>query len=130
VASKSGVAIFLLQIVRPFDRAPDPVLDEVSKAPQPRGAQIGGIVGQPANQRRRPAEIVAVTRWIRREARIGAANQLRFVGAVVFPGDRDGAGMLGHRPFEKRQRYKAESIIDVVDPAIPGAATKIMVKPF
>jgi hypothetical protein len=63
-ARQCRVAIFLLQIVRPLRGAPHPVFDAVGKAPQPRGTQISGVVGQPAHQRRRTAEIVAVTRLI------------------------------------------------------------------
>ena len=74
-ARQSRVAIFLLQIVRPFRGAPHPVFHAVSKASQPRGTQIGGIVRQPAHQRRRSAEIVAVARLIRREPRGGPADQ-------------------------------------------------------
>src|SRR5207248_2886256 len=50
--------------------------------------------------------------------------------AVVFPGDRNDAGMLGHRRLEKRQRHIAVRIVDVVDPPIPGPATEIMIKPL
>src|SRR5580704_14386366 len=129
-AGQCGVAIFLLQIVRPLRGAPHPVFDPVSKTPQPRRTQIGGIVGQPAHQRRRSAEVVAVTRRIRREPRVGPADQLRFIRAVVFPGDRNDARMLGHSRLEKRQRYIPVRVVDVVDPPIPGPAPEIMIKPL
>src|SRR4029077_3831402 len=49
---------------------------------------------------------------------------------MVLPGDRDHACVLGHRPLEKRQRYIAIGIVNVVDPAVPRPATKIMIKPL
>src|SRR5690348_1019134 len=38
--------------------------------------------------------------------------------------------MLGHRSFKKGQRYISISIVDTVDPAVPGAAAEKMVKPL
>src|SRR5260370_39544950 len=89
---------------------------------QPRGPQIGRVIGEPPRGRWRPAEIMTVNREVSGQPMVDASDQLSLVGAMILPGDRKRAGMLGYRPFEIGHRSKTVSTGDAVDFAVPFAA--------
>src|SRR4051794_11360016 len=109
---------------------PHPALDTIGESPCPRRAQICAKIDKPTRQRWRSTEVMAVIRWIRREAGIRTSQQLSFVSTIVLPCDRYGAGILGQRAFEERQGAISECAVDRIHATIPGPASEIMVQPF